>query len=133
MRTSDFLPNQPFAEPETGIFEEDVELQDQTFGVQLSFPLSFAEGKTLLLNHLTYQRVAFDFRDWDDVQGGEQNDRGESLSYTAFFLQQLSEKWQFAVAVTPGLALEVEEDESLPDLSSFSRRRLHLPPQLRIP
>ena len=40
-------PERAFADPETGTFEEDVELQEQTFDVQLSFPLAFAEGKTL--------------------------------------------------------------------------------------
>lgn len=116
--TYDFLPYQPFADPEKGTFEEDVELQDQTFGVQLSFPVAFAEGKTLLLNHLHYQRMAFDFRNWDDIRGGEQIDQVQSISYTAFLLQQLSEKWQLAVAVTPGLASDFEGVESFSDLSS---------------
>jgi len=114
----DFLPYQPFADPEKGTFEEDVELQEHTFSVQLSFPLTFAEGKTLLLNHLNYQRTAFDFRNWDDVQGGEQIDQVQSISYTAFLLQQLSEKWQLAAAVTPGLASDFEGVESFSDLSS---------------
>lgn len=65
----DYLPYQPFADPEKGTFEEDVELQENTLSVQASFPLEFAEGRTALLNHLHYQRIAFDFRNWDDARG----------------------------------------------------------------
>jgi len=112
-----YLPYQPFADPEKGTFEEDVELQENRLSVQASFPLEFAEGRTVLLNHLNYQRIAFDFRNWDDAQGGERFDQVQSIGYTAFLLQELSEKWQFVAVANPGLASDFKADISSDDFT----------------
>lgn len=113
----DYVPYKGFSDPEEGTIEEDLELQENKLSVQMSFPLEFSGGKTSLKNHINYHKINFDYRNWDEIQVGEQIDQVQSISYTLFLTQKLSEKWQLVAVTTPGLASDFEGDISNDDFT----------------
>jgi hypothetical protein len=113
----DYVPYKGFSDPRKGTFEEDLELQENKFSVQMSFPIEFSDGKTSLKNHINYHKINFNFRNWDEVQGGNQINQVQSISYTFFLTQKLSEKWQLVAVTTPGIASDFERDISRDDIT----------------
>jgi hypothetical protein len=112
----DFFPYRNLANPAAGTFEEDLEIQLNTLSFQASFPLVFAKGKTLVLNHLNYDRIGFDYRNWDHDEAGDQDpDAAYSVKYTIFLIRTYSQRWQLIAAATPGLASDFEGDLSSDD------------------
>jgi hypothetical protein len=66
-----------------------------------AFPLSFAGCRTMLLNKISYQ--VMDLRHSGAEGSPTPVDRVQSVSYTLFLIQQLSERWQLVAVATPGL------------------------------
>jgi hypothetical protein len=113
----EFIPYSKFSEPDPTVpGMENVELQLNTISIGAAFPLSFAEGKTLLLNQISYSRIGFN---WDNyVSGmGPKIDQAHSIRYTAFLLQTLNERWTLVMVVTPGLASDFEGTISTDDFT----------------
>ena len=113
----EFIPYTKFSEPDPAVpGMEDVELQLNTISIGAAFPLSFAEGKTLLLNQISYSRIGFYWENY--VSGmGPRIDQAHSIRYTAFLLQTLNERWSLAMVVTPGMASDFEGKISTDDFT----------------
>jgi hypothetical protein len=110
----EYIPHVNFADPETGM--EDVEIQLNTWSIGAAFPLSFAEGNTLLLNSVNYQRLGFNYKGWQSGFG-ERVTQTHSISYSAFLLQTLTERWKLVMSVVPGIASDLEGELSTYDFT----------------
>jgi hypothetical protein len=114
----EFIPFTKFADPDPTVpGMEDVELQLNTISVGAAFPLSFAEGKTLILNSINYSRIGFNWKNFDTATMGPRIDQAHSISYTAFLLQTLTDRWTLVMVVTPGLASDFEGEISTDDFT----------------
>jgi hypothetical protein len=111
----EFIPYVKFADPDPGM--EDVKLQLNTISIGAAFPLSFNEGKTLLLNQLSYQRIGFNWKNWDSGTMGSRIDQAHSIKYTAFLIQTLNDRWKLVMVVVPGLASDFEGKVSTDDFT----------------
>ena len=111
----EFIPYVKFTDPDPGM--EDVKLQLNTISIGAAFPLSFNEGKTLLLNQLSYQRIGFNWKNWDSGTMGPRIDQAHSITYTAFLIQTLNDRWNLVMVVVPGLASDFEGKVSTDDFT----------------
>ena len=113
----EFIPYTKFADPDPTIpGMEDVKLQLNTIHIGVAFPLSFAEGKTLLRNQISYSRIGFNWENYASAMG-PRIDQAHSIQYTAFLLQTLTERWTLVMVVTPGLASDFEGKISTDDIT----------------
>ncbi len=72
----EYIPFTKFADPDPNVpGMEDVELQLNTISVGAALPLSFAEGKTLLLNSIGYSRIGFNWKNFDTATMGPRIDQ----------------------------------------------------------
>ena len=92
-----------------------VELQISSWQTGAAFPLAFAEGRTVILNSVTYDVVNIEYK--DPLSLVNKIDHMHSISYTMFLIQELSEKWQLVAVATPGLASDFEGELSTDDIS----------------
>jgi hypothetical protein len=112
------FPYRHLANPEVGTFEEDLEIELTALNLRASFPLVFAQGRTLVLNSIEYGRLSFDYRNWDYGEGGNQNLKvAHSVEYTSFLMHALSQKWRLIAVVTSGLASDFKGDVSGDDFT----------------
>ena len=100
----EYFPYAKLADPITG--SEDFEIQTSIRNIGASFPLSFANGKILVFNKISYRRVDFSYRNFPE--GGTEIEQAQSIKYTFFMLDSLSEKWSLVAILTPGLASDFE-------------------------
>lgn len=100
----EYFPSAELVDPIEGA--EDFEIQTSSRNIGASFPLSFANGKILLLNQIGYKRVDFCYRNFPE--GGTQIEQAQSIKYTFFMLDSLSQKWSLVAVLTPGLASDFE-------------------------
>jgi len=107
------FPSVKLADPITG--DEDYEIQASSWSVGAAFPLQFADGKILMLNNIVYKRVDFSHKNYP--QGGSGIDQAQSVQYTAFVIDSLSETWSLIVVMTPGLASDFRGDLSMDDFT----------------
>jgi hypothetical protein len=113
----EFIPFTKFADPDPNVpGMEEVELQLNTISVGAAFPLSFADGKTLLLNSISYSRLGFNWKNFVSAMG-PRIDQAHSVKYTAFLLQTLTDRWTLVMVVTPGLASDFEGEISSDDFT----------------
>jgi hypothetical protein len=93
----------------------DLEIQARSTSVGASFPLVFARGKLLVLNQINYRRTHFDYRNFPE--DGNEIEQAQSIAYTLFMIDSLSQKWKLVAALTPGLASDFEGDVTSDDFS----------------
>jgi hypothetical protein len=110
----EYIPHVNFADPEPGF--EAVEIQLNTWSIGAAFPLSFGEGSTLLLNSVNYQRLGFNYKGWQSWMG-ERPIQAHSISYSAFLLQTLTERWTLVISMVPGIASELDGELSTYDFT----------------
>ena len=110
----EYIPHVNFADPEPGL--EDVEIQLNTWSIGAAFPLSFGEGSTLLLNSVNYQRLGFNYKGWQGWMDPKVT-HAHSISYSAFLLQTLTERWKLVISVAPGIASDLEGELSTYDFT----------------
>jgi len=109
----DFLPYQDFSDPvvtDSGVTIEDAAVQLRKMRTSLSYPLVFSQGRTVLVQELTYQLIVFKYRGFESAL-----ERLHAASYTVMLQQQLSQKWTMWALGTPSLAsdlgAEISEDD----------------------
>jgi len=106
------FPHVKLADPIAGA--EDFEIQTSSWNVGAAFPLAFAKGKIMVLNQINYKRVDFSYRNFP---GGTEIEQAQSIKYTSFLIDSLSQKWKMVAVVTPGLASDFEGDVSSDDFT----------------
>lgn len=67
----DFLPFQHFDDPEEGL--EDAEVKVQKSDASFTYPIVFCDGRTVLVNELSYRYFDVDFTNWP-TEGFEEPD-----------------------------------------------------------
>jgi hypothetical protein len=92
---------------------KDLEIHADIKTVGLAFPLVLQGGKILILNQLNYRRVDFSFKKLPERS--RRVDQIQSVNYTFFMIDSLSEKWSLVAMLTPGLASDFEADEITSD------------------
>jgi hypothetical protein len=116
--TSDVLPYQSFkddvvVETDTGdIVIDDPQLQLRKFRATLTYPLVFAEGRTVLINEFSYQLMEFQFR-----RVPSEIERAHAASYTLMLLRRFSKKWSLWALVTPSMASDLKAEVSEDDFN----------------
>ncbi len=106
----------PFSELNDDDAPEDVNLQIDFWQAVIAFPLSFAGGRTVILNNVTYEVSNIEY---DDPLGMVTLKIRQlySLDFSVFLLQQLSDTWHLLAAATPGIADGSEGMVSADDIS----------------
>jgi hypothetical protein len=117
--SNDFLPYQEFTDPVintvTGTdttFFDNPQVQLKKLRASLSYPIVFSEGRTVLVNHFSYQLIEFRYR-----QLKAPLERAHSASYTLMLQHQLSQKWSIWALGTPSLASDLKAELSRDDFS----------------
>lgn len=91
--------------------EEELEIQIEHLRFSLGAPaLVFGEGRTSLQSSFAYNRLRFDYRNWDGDEGDTQIDEVHGLEYTATVMHALGERWSGLLMITPGLYSDFEGD-----------------------
>lgn len=93
----------------------DMEIQTCSWRGGAVFPLLFADGRVILLNQLNYRRVDFNYR--NEPEDGLEIDQAQSIEYTAFLVDSLSETWKIVAVLTPGFASDFETKISSDDFT----------------
>jgi hypothetical protein len=88
---------------------EGLEIQTDIKSVGLAFPLALQGGKIVIFNQLNYRRADFSFKNLPE--GSTELEQAQSVNYTFFMIDSLSEKWSLVAVLTPGLASDFEADE----------------------
>lgn len=112
----DYFPSRHLADPTPGTFTEDLEVRLRAFNLDISYPLLFSEGRTMLANGIAYERIDLDYSNWDEAEGG--TDRVElihGIEYTLLLTHEFSKKWSVLSFVAPGIASDFEGDLSSDD------------------
>ena len=94
---------------------EKLEIQASSWSTNAAFPLMFGDGKIIIYNNLTYQRVDFSYKNFP-VEGTKIK-QAQSVKFSSFMIDSLSEKWSFVLALTPGLASDFEGDITMDDFT----------------
>lgn len=111
----DFFPYQNFDKPPTGF--GDAEIKINRADAQISYPLVFSEGKTVLVNQLSYQHFEAQYRNWPVGENKPEIGILYAAQYTLMLQQFLSEKWSMWSILTPGLASDLHGDLSKDDFN----------------
>ncbi len=106
----------PIREPSSKILEVRV----ATLYVEFSAPAVFSEGRTVLVNTLSYHSFDLDYKNWDDLQGGSRIETAKGIEYSLTLVRQLSERWNLTTVVTPGLHSDFQADISNDDFNVAS-------------
>jgi hypothetical protein len=119
----EYFPYAELADP--GEDAEGLEIQTSSWSVGATFPFAFADGKIVLLNQFNYKRVDYSFRNVPEA--GIDIEQAQSIEYTAFLIDSLSQRWKLVAAVTPGIASDFEgeisgDDFTLQAMFGFIRR-----------
>ncbi|NIR63874.1 MAG: hypothetical protein GWO10_08915 [candidate division Zixibacteria bacterium] len=115
----DYFPYQKLSEAEQGTFYEDLEIRVQKFNFEISHPLVFSRGRTILINNFGYQRLEIDYMNWDEVEGRDEPrvDDLHALSYTLFVRRVIDNTWSMAFLFNPGIASDFKGALMLEDFS----------------
>lgn len=111
----DYIPYQTVDEPiemENGSFVDDAQVRLSKFRTTFAYPFMFSEGRTIILNELSYQRIGFQYRKTESIL---ENLHGVSYSFT--LMHRFSGKWSLLTMVNPSLASDFEAGLSSEDLS----------------
>ncbi|MCB2230322.1 hypothetical protein KQH82_06380 [bacterium] len=111
----DVLPYQTIDEPiemGDGSFVDDAQVRLSKFRTTFAYPVMFSQGRTLLLNELSYQRIGFQYRKTESIL-----ESLHAVSYSLTLAHRLSDTWSILAMVNPSLASDFEAGLSSDDLS----------------
>jgi hypothetical protein len=111
----DFLPYQGFDEPiilDDGTSIDNAEARLSKLRATVTYPIVFSEGRTILVNDLSYQLIEFRFR-----QLTYPLERLHSGSYTLMLQHRLSQKWSVWALGTPSFASDLKAEVSEDDFN----------------
>ena len=111
----DFLPYQDIKdsiEMTDGSFVDDAQVQLSKLRATFAFPLVFSQGRTIMFNELTYQRIDFNYRKTTSLI-----DRLHSVGYTMTLFHAMSEKGSVLLMGKSSLASDIEVDIAVEDFS----------------
>jgi hypothetical protein len=108
----DFFPFSKLTDPDPGTFEQNLEVRVATLSAEFSAPFIYSEGRTVLVNTLSYHRFDLDYKNWDDRQGGNRIENTHGIEYSLTLVRQFSEKWNLTAVATPGIHSDFQGDIS---------------------
>lgn len=111
----DFLPYQGIDEPikmQDGSMVDDAEVRLSRFRTTFTYPVIFSQGRTILFNEISYQRIGFSYHKTTSLL-----ERLHSIGYTITVMHQFSEKWSMLAMGKSALASDLEVDISIDDFS----------------
>lgn len=115
----DILPYQDFDDPlidsisgTDTAFITDPQAQLQKLRATFTYPLVFAQGKTVLVNIVSYQLIDFNYHKIDP-----EIKRLQSVAYTLMLQQKLGQKWSMWAFATPTLASDLQAEISEKDFN----------------
>ncbi|UCG62020.1 MAG: hypothetical protein JSV52_01645 [Candidatus Zixiibacteriota bacterium] len=113
--TYDFLPHQDIDEPirlEDGSIIDNAGVRLARFRATLTYTIVFSEGRTVLVNDLSYQLIDFEYRNWDYPLK-----RLHAASYTLMLQHRFSRKWSVWALGTPSMATDLKAEVSENDFN----------------
>ena len=119
----EYFPSSGLADPDTQPidgeknFQQDLEIRIGTLHAEFSAPFVFAEGKTVLVNTLSYHRFDLDYTNWDAQQGGRRIENAQGVEYSLALVRQLSRRWNVTAVATPGIYTDFEDKLSYADFN----------------
>lgn len=111
----DFLPYQNIDEPiemNDGTLVDDAQVQLRKLRAGIEYPVIFSQGKTILLNDLSYQNIEFGYHKTESILK-----RLHRVSYSLTLMQAMSDKWSLIAMVNPSLASDFKAGLNSKDLS----------------
>ena len=96
-----FVPASDVADP-ADASEEDLGVSVSHLSVGAAYPISFAQGRTQLINGLRYQRLGLSYH--DGMLDSPHPSALHYLRYDLTLIRQLSDRWTATAYVAPGLA-----------------------------
>ena len=111
----DVLPYQTIDEPiemQDGSFVDDAQVRLTKFQVSFAYPMMFSEGRTIVLNEISYQRIGFNYRKTESIL-----ERLHGVRYTLTLIHRCSAGWSILAMAKPSLASDFEVDLSSEDIS----------------
>lgn len=114
---SEFMPYQEFSDRiiqsidgSDTTYIDNTEAQLRKLSASMSYPIVLAQGRTVLVNSLSYQLTEFMYREMEFPL-----ERVHSARYTLLLQRQLSRKWSMWGLIAPTLASDLEAKVSLDD------------------
>lgn len=111
--THEYLPSQNLATPAAG--QNNAKIASKTLSVSLAFPVALKNGRTILVNEVSYQRRDFSYKGF--AGGNPVISDIHDLNYTLSVQHGFSEKWALLASVTPGLASDFNAYLSVGDFN----------------
>ncbi|HSG28801.1 MAG TPA: DUF6268 family outer membrane beta-barrel protein, partial [Candidatus Krumholzibacterium sp.] len=107
-----YFPYSKLADPtsETG----ELEVQSAAWDFGAAFPLSFSNGRIVILNQFKYKRIDFRYR---NHPAGPEIEQAQSIEHTFFLVDSLSQTWKMIAVLTPGFASDFEAKVSSDDFT----------------
>lgn len=109
----EYFPRARLADPISG--SEEFAIGARSWRFAAAFPARFANGRLMVRNSLTYKRTDFEYTNPPAATPGVE--QVQSLEFSAFMIDSLSERWSIAAAVIPGLASDFEGSVSRDDFT----------------
>ena len=78
----EFFPFSKLTDPDPGTFEQNLEVRIATFYAEFAVPFVYSEGRTVLVNTLSYRRFDLDYKNWDNLQGGSRIENTHGIEYS---------------------------------------------------
>jgi hypothetical protein len=111
----DILPNQDFKDPiisENGSEVNDPQVKLSKLRAELTYPIVFSKGRTVLINDFVYQLIEFEFKYMEYPL-----ERLHSGSYTLMLQHRLSRGWSIWALGTPSIASDLGAEVSRDDFN----------------
>ena len=114
----DYFPYTQLDNPDTtggNAYLDTAEIRTRSMNFTAAYPLVFAEGRTVLVNELSYRNVILEYQGF---QPGDTNpDDLHALEYNATLTHQLSDRWSLMTIATPGIASDFHGSIGSDDLT----------------
>jgi hypothetical protein len=114
----EFYPHSSLSSPDTSGgagFLDTGTIRVGTLTLNASYPLIFAQGRTVLANALAYRRFDLDYEGFAESATDPEN--VQAISYSATVTHVLSERWTLMGILEPGIASDFETDLGRDDLT----------------
>jgi Domain of unknown function (DUF6268) len=112
----DFFPYSNLADPNKDTFLENLKIRVATLKLKVSYPISLSKN-TILINELLYDRFDMDYKNWNELQGGENISHGHAIKYNLVIMSSFYRNWSFVGVITPGLASDFRSKLSKDDVT----------------
>ncbi len=89
-----------------------MQIQVSNIYLNYSYPIIRSQGRTIIINELSYHRFDLDYKDWDVniVPEDEQIAHATGIDYNLMVIRNLNERWTLLTMFTPGIASDLEDD-----------------------